>query len=374
MNTSRLGRFRRHLGEAGLDGAVVRRPANVFYLSGYVARLELPSFVVVGPERTALVAPGDAGASAKRLDLDWLGFGYPTPGTTLDHVPDVVEGSAAALAQALDVVGLGGRRVGIEIGDLSAWHAAVLSERAQSAPLAEHLAAMRRIKDAEELRQIELAVDANDVGFRAAKEAIAEGVTELAVMDAVVAAMERATGEGIDVLDPTNAFVSGPRTLLAAAPATSRRLERGDLMILDLNPYVGAYKGDTTRTFCVGEPTAVQRKAHDALVAGLEAAEQVGRPGRSGRDLFAALVAPIEAAGLGSLKYHGGHGIGLEHTERPFIIPSEDMLLEEGMVLALEPGVYLPELGGLRVEDNFVVTAGGLRALSHYPRELIRCD
>jgi Xaa-Pro dipeptidase len=372
MKPSRLRRFREHLTEDGLDGAVVRRPANVYYLSGYPARLDSPSFVVASPERAVLVAPGNAAAIAAELSPDLAGLGYRTPGNTLVQMPDIVEGSVGALAAALREAGLIGKRIGIESADVSARHAAVVSEAGAAVPLDEDLARMRRIKDADEIRQIQAAVAANDVGFRAAAEAIAEGVSELDVMDAVVAAMQRETGAGIDVLDPTNAFISGPRTLLAAAPATPRRLERADLMILDLNPYVGYYKGDTTRTFCVGEPTAEQRRVHDALVRGLEAAEAIARPGTSGRDVFAALVAPIVAAGYGSLPFHGGHAIGLEHTERPFIIPSEEMVLEEGMVFALEPGVYLPEIGGLRVEDNYVVTANGVEALSRFPREITR--
>ena len=70
---------------------------------------------------------------------------------------------------------------------------------------------------------------------------------------------------------------------------------------------------------------------------------------------------------------HGGHGIGLEHLERPYIIPGDDMLLEEGMVLTFEPGVYLPGIGGLRIEDNYVVTAHSVEAVSHFRRELVVC-
>src|SRR5581483_6745497 len=132
-------------------------------------------------------------------------------------------------------------------------------------------------------------------------------------------------------------------------------------------------KGDTTRTFCLGTPTPEQERVHAALVRGLEAAEQVARPGATGAQVFAALVRPIIEAGYGTLRAHGGHCIGLEHTERPFIIPGEDMPLEEGMVFALEPGVYLSEIGGLRVEDNYVMTADGPKVLSHYPRRITPC-
>ena len=130
----------------------------------------------------------------------------------------------------------------------------------------------------------------------------------------------------------------------------------------------------STRSFCLGAPTREQRRAHDSLVQGLEAAERIGRPGARGREVFTALLGPIEAAGLAAgFRFHGGHAMGLEHVERPYVIPGEDLPLEEGMVIALEPAVYLPEIGGLRVEDNYVVTSRGLEALSRYPRELVVC-
>lgn len=373
MNSSRLRRFRQSLADARLDGAVVCRPANVFYLTGYPARLDSPSFVLVGLDYVALVAPGDADSFAPKLDPQLIGFGYDTPGSTLDRVPNVQDGSVEGLAEALAASGLAGQRIGVETGNANSRHVAMLSERATVVRLDEYVEAMRRIKDDDEIRQIQAAVAANDAGFYAAVEAIAVGRTEFDVMNAVVAAMQRETGRPIDVLEPTNAFVSGPRTLLAAAPATPRRLEPGDLIILDLNPYVGPYKADTTRTFSLGEPTVVQRRAHDSLRCGLEAAERVARPGVSGRNVFAALVQPIIAAGFGSLRFHGGHAIGLEHTERPYIIPGEEMALLEGMVIALEPGVYLPGIGGLRLEDNYVVTTNGVEALPRFPRELTVC-
>jgi Xaa-Pro aminopeptidase len=110
------------------------------------------------------------------------------------------------------------------------------------------------------------------------------------------------------------------------------------------------------------------------IVRGLEAAEAAGRPGLPASELFAALLGPIAAAGYGAgFRFHGGHALGLEHLERPYVIPGDPMPLAEGMVLALEPGVYLPEVGGLRVEENYVVTARGLERLSRAPRELVVC-
>ena len=145
-------------------------------------------------------------------------------------------------------------------------------------------------------------------------------------------------------------------------------------MIIDVNPLIRHYKGDVTRTFCVGTPSAEQQTMHDALVRALDRAVAVVRPGDRGRDVDAAMREVLVAAGYGDgVITHLGHGLGLQHPERPYIIPAEEMRIEEGLVLALEPGIYWPNGIGLRIEDNYLVTAGGLEPLSRFPRELIVC-
>jgi Xaa-Pro dipeptidase len=373
MSQRRLDLFRERLATTGLAGAVIRRPANVYYLTGYPAGISRPSFAVVSADRVALVVPGDAAAAQRSLDPGVTAFGYLVPGSTIDRVADVDRLSSVALIEAIQAAGLAGRRVGIEEGDVSAIHAAAIGGVATLAPLDEIVAGLRRIKDEAEIALIRAAVAVNDAGHRAAARAIAAGATEFQVMNAVVDALQQASDVAVDVTEGNNAFISGPRTMLAAAGATGRKIETGDLMIVDLNPVIRHYKGDTTRTFSVGQPTDEQRRVHDALVRGVEAAEARARPGVRAGDVFDALVAPIIAAGYGTLKFHGGHSIGLEHLERPYIIAGEDMPLAEGMVIALEPGVYLPGIGGLRVEDNYVVRANGLEDLTHYPREITVC-
>lgn len=371
---TRLERFRQALSAAGLDGAVVGRPASVTYLTGYAASRENASFAVVGPERAILVAPGGSDVLGRSLADGVAAIGYPPLGGSLHAIPDPDNASAAALAQAVGEAGLEGKRTGLEEAHVSYLHAAAVAARAKIAPLGDQLEAMRRIKDEQELALIRAAVAANDAGFAAAARAIAPGVSEFDVQHAVAAAIQEFAGVPIHVIAGTNAFVSGPRTLLAAAPATPRRLERGDLMIVDVNPFIRSYKGDTTRTFCVGEPTPEQQRLHDAVVRGLEAGERVAKPGVPGRDVYHALFRPIEEAGfVGGIRFHGGHAIGLEHVERPSIIPAEDMPLEAGMVITLEPGAYISGIGGARVEDQYLVTDGGLEVLSHYPRDLVRC-
>jgi Xaa-Pro aminopeptidase len=373
VTLERLSRFQQYLASRDLAGAVIRRPANVLYLTGYAAGFERPAFAVVGPDAVLVVGPGNGDGIQKSL-VEGLGaIGYRAPGGTVDRVADVDALSSVALAEAVVRAGLRGKRVGVELGDVSARHAAAVGEVATVAAIDERLAAMRRIKDAEELALIRSAVAANDHGFGAVAMVLAAGVSEFKIQRELVDQMQKVVFVPIDVSGPNNAFISGPRTMLLAAGATDRRLEHGDLMIVDINPVIRNYKGDTTRTYAVGPPTSDQQKVHDTLVRGLESAEKLAKPGVTASAVARALQVALIAAGYGGLIVHGGHGIGLEHLERPYIILGDDMPLEEGMVITLEPGLYLPGTGGLRIEDNYLVTANGLEVLSHYPRELQVC-
>jgi Xaa-Pro aminopeptidase len=365
--SSRLSRFRAALAAAGLDGAVISRPENVFYLSGVIAGPGRPSFAVVGPRLAAVVAPG------ANPPPEFARYDYGVPGLILDQIVDVDQESARVLAAAFEYASLRGARVGIEAGAISSLHAASL-EGATLSPLHDEVEALRRRLDLGELALIRDAIRCNELGFAAAQQAIREGVSEFAVFLAVSQAIQEAAGVGLSLNDSNHAFLSGPRTELIAGAATDRRLRAGDLMIIDVNPLIRHYKGDVTRTFCVGAPTAAQRTMHDALVRALDRAIEVGRPGITGGAVDGAMREVLVEAGYGEgLITHFGHGLGLQHPERPYIIPAEDMPLEEGMVLALEPGIYGPDGMGMRVEDNYLVTASDLESLSHFPRELIVC-
>jgi Xaa-Pro aminopeptidase len=365
---SRLQRLRERLAAAGLRGAVIRRPADVCYLTGYYAVAPpRPTFAVVGPERAVLVAPGSAEAGS-----DVSVVGYDLPGLTIDRVVDVEEESAGALATAIEGAGLGGVRFGLD-PQTSLRHADVARGLGTTVPLTDEVEVLRRVKDDAELSLIRAAVACNDVGFAAARGAIHAGASELDVQAAVVAAMQRAAGVPIDVTGATNDLLSGPRTV-GFGGATDRRLEAGDLVVIDLNPVIRAYKGDTTRTFVVGPASPGQRRMHAVVLNALAAAERAARPGVTGREVYAAFADTVVEAGYGAgLRGHGGHAIGLEHFERPYIIPGDDVRLEEGMVISLEPGIYVPGVGGMRVEDNYLVTASGLELLSQAPRDLLRC-
>ena len=365
----RLTRFRALLAAAGLDGAVVRRPENVFYLTGVAAGTR-PSFAVVGPQRAVVVAPVQGATPAADVEL----IGYETPGPVIDRVVDVDLLSAAALRAAVDRAELRDVRIGVEDAAIAVLHHADLARRAAVVPMRGEVEALRRRKDADELPLIRDAIRCNEIGLAAAQRTIGPDVSEFELFLAVAQAIQEAASVPVDLGEDNNAFISGPRTASIAGPATARRLMPGDLMIIDVNPVIRHYKGDLTRTFCVGQPTRQQRAMHDALVRAHDHAMPVGRAGATARDVDAALRQTLVDAGFGKWLFgHMGHGLGLQHTERPYIIPAEEMQLDEQMVIALEPGIYVPGELGMRLEENYIVTARGLEPLNHFPRELIAC-
>src|SRR5207244_1357556 len=170
----------------------------------------------------------------------------------------------------------------------------------------------------------------------------------------VRAAMETAAAGRLPVLAD---LVTGPRTAEIGGPPTSRRIEDGDLLLVDLVPRVGAYWGDSCATVATAEPSAEVRDSHERVLAALEEAKSAVVPGALAGDLDA-----IARAGI-SYPHHTGHGLGLTTHEQPRIVPGSEQELEPGMVLALEPGTY-GDGWGIRIEQVVLVTEDGCEVLS----------
>jgi Xaa-Pro dipeptidase len=164
---------------------------------------------------------------------------------------------------------------------------------------------------------------------------------------------------------------SGPNSALPHGRPGDRRLGVGDLVLLDFGAAWQGYRADTTRMAVVGEPDARQLEVHSVVLAAHDAAVAAVRAGATAGEVDEAARAVIRAAGLGDRFIHRvGHGLGLEAHEDPSLDPGSDTVLEEGMVVTVEPGVYLPGWGGVRIEDDVVVEAGGGRLLTAAAREL----
>jgi Xaa-Pro aminopeptidase len=166
----------------------------------------------------------------------------------------------------------------------------------------------------------------------------------------------------------------GVRASNPDAKPTLERLALGDALMVDIYSGVGGYFADTTRNFVVGEPSGEQKAIHAILEEALAAGEGALRPGMRACDVDAVVRGVIGEAGYASsFPHHSGHAYGLFQQERPFLIPAEIMPLEAGMIVTLEPGIYIEGWGGMRLEGNYLITDSGFRRLDRYPSRLIVC-
>jgi len=162
---------------------------------------------------------------------------------------------------------------------------------------------------------------------------------------------------------------SGVRGALPHAGASEKRLEAGELVTLDLGAKVAGYHSDMTRTVALGKPPLEMRRVHQAVLSALEVALENLRPGRTGKEVDALAREELKRHGLDRYFVHSlGHGVGLAVHEGPSLSPYTEEVLEPGMVVTVEPGVYLPGVGGVRIEELVLLTEDGIELLSRFPR------
>lgn len=344
----RRTRLRARLAEGGLGAMLVSKPVNVRYLSGFTGSA---GQLLVGADRAVLVTDGryreQAGEEAPDLEL-------------------VVTRGDGWLDDHLDGVA----RLGLESHAVSWDRARRLTERVTPAELvpAPHLVeTLRQTKDADELEILRQACAITVGAFQALCGWLTRGLTEVEVarrLDADLA--ERgAQGPAFDTI-----VAAGPNGARPHHRPTARRLEAGDLVTVDFGALVDGYHADMTRTVALGEPAGqlgeVHRVVHDAQRAGVRT---VGPEVEAG-DVDSACRELISAAGYGDAFVHGtGHGLGLEIHEDPILRRGADARLTLGMTVTVEPGIYLPGTGGVRIEDVVAVTASGPEVLTEAPRE-----
>jgi Xaa-Pro aminopeptidase len=230
---------------------------------------------------------------------------------------------------------------------------------------AETLAQLRRSKDPDEMELMRLSMKAGEAGMAAARREAKPGMTEMELYWLVQRAACEAIGMQAIVYGD---FISGPRTLEIGGTPSQRKIEKGDLILVDFSTVVWQYRADFAMTFvCGGTPTNRQRELHSACQAAMTAGEKMLRPGASGRDVYHAVRGAFTAQGLEKyFPHHAGHGLGLSHPEPPFLVPESSETLVAGDVVTLEPGLYLPDVGGIRIERNYLITPTGPEILSHH--------
>ncbi len=364
---ARIAKLRARLDAQGLDAAVLLSPANIAYLSGFQALIySRPIYLVVTAGRTELVVPGleeEHAGHAAGIDQVTVYYEHPERGQLGENAPDTL----AALLGARSV-----RWVGLEYASAPI----ALRERLErdgmsTGDISPALVRMRLIKDEAEIALMRQAADLARIGVMATLEAAAPGRSQLAIesigTNAILEAAAEQTPEAtINLLQFTT---SGPETSLPHLITTTRRLTRPDLAIHSRQVSVDGERAELERTFAIGSMDAETRRVFDAAEEAQLAAIEAIRPGVPMREVDAAARRVIQAAGYGEAAIHRtGHGLGIEAHEAPYVRWDVEDPMEVGMVVSIEPGIYVPGLRGARHSDTVVVTADGHETITEAPR------
>lgn len=224
---------------------------------------------------------------------------------------------------------------------------------------------LRRNKLQDEIALLSECMAAGKAGLDRAREVIRPGVSEWDVYREVHAAVLAATGRPTQIYGDFRA--TNAKTPKAGGAPTDHVLQNGDLMIIDYSVILDSYRSDFTNTFAVGTPNEAQQLLFTLCQSAMAQACGTLRAGTAAKDVHRAAMQIFEDAGYGQFfPHHAGHGLGLGHPEPPILVAQSDDVLQAGDVVTLEPGLYVPDVGGIRIEHNYQITDTGSVCLSHH--------
>lgn len=362
--TARLDKLNASLRTSDLDAVALNPGSTLKYLTGVSFHLmERPIILLVVPDQNpALILP--------ELEMLKVGlFPYKVQAFPYGENPSEWEAVFRKAAQAL---GLDGKRIGVETRQMRLMEYRYLKAGAPEADFpdaSDVLTGLRLRKDADEVNAMRRAVRIAQDALEAVIPQMKIGMTERELSGELVTQLFK---HGSDSEIPFAPIVSGgPNAANPHASPTDRKLQAGDLLVVDWGAAYGGYISDLTRTFAVGKVDAEFETIHKVVQEANAAGRAAGGPGVPCAAVDRAARQVIEAAGYGKYFTHRvGHGVGMEGHEEPYMRGDNMQLLEPGMAYTVEPGIYLPGRNGVRIEDNVVVTESGVEVLSDMPREI----
>lgn len=349
--SKRVEGVRARLEAANVDAFIVTSAANRRYVSGFTGT---SGVLVISRERALLLTDFRYVEQAREQ----------APAFEIIQCQTAVEGLTRGLGEAKSVA-------------FESAHTSVEQKRewdeglpgVEWVPVTGWVEALRAVKDEGELAAMERAIALTDRAFAYILDRI-EGRTEREIAFDLEFFLRR---EGAEKLAFSTIVASGPNGALPHAVPSERKVGKGDLVTLDFGAVIDGYCSDMTRTVSVGPAGAREREIYELVLEAQVTGVRAVRPGRTGREVDAEARRVIEAAGYGEHFGHGlGHGVGSEvHEDPPRLSTRSESVLAPGMVTSVEPGVYIPGWGGVRIEDLVVVTQEGCRVLTNSPKELI---
>jgi len=356
---ARLDSLTGRLAEAEVDALVVTALANVRYLTGFSGSAGI--LVVTGTGALLTTDGRYRTQSAEQVAAAEVGGRV-----------DIEVGGVGAQRDAVKARLVGSARVGLEADNVT-WEAARrwtdLLEGTEVTPTTGVVEALREVKDEGEVARMARAAAIADAALTEVLGLLGSGITETEFALALDTAMRRGGAEStaFDTI-----VAAGPNSAKPHHQPTDRPIAAGDPVVVDFGATFEGYRSDMTRTFCVGgAPTGDLARVFDVVRASQADGVAAVRPGAGTKEVDDVCRAVIAEAGWADAFEHGtGHGVGLDIHEAPTVSPLGTAILTPGVVVTVEPGVYLPGVGGVRIEDTLVVTEDGSRPLTTFTKEV----
>ncbi len=353
---SKLEKLRAEFQNHDIDGLIVTSGKNRRYLSGFTGS----SGVLVISEKEA------------KLITD---FRYMDQAAEQARDFEVIKHTAAIQEKAVQAAAeMGIKKAGFEQDHLTfaqyrTYEKYICSKDTELVPISGLIEKLRLIKDNSEIKILKEAAQIADAAFSHITSYIRPGLTELEVSNELEFFMRKngASSSSFDII-----VASGYRSALPHGVASQKKISEGELVTLDFGAYYKGYCSDITRTVAVGEISSELRKIYETVYEAQARGMQGIKPGMTGRQADALTRDYITEQGYGENFGHStGHGIGLEVHEGPSLAVHSDIVLEAGMIVTVEPGIYVSGLGGVRIEDDALITEQGNESLTHSSKELL---
>jgi Xaa-Pro aminopeptidase len=352
--TKKINKLRASFKEWNIDGLLLTSQVNLRYMTGFTGSSGL---AVISSDRAVFITDfryvDQANEQVEGFEI-------------IQHTGNLV-GKAVETMKDMKLNAIGFEQDKMVYGT----YAAYVKEYpdADFVPTSQLVEKLRLIKTPEEIKILEEAAKIADEAFNHILTFIKPGITELSVANELEFYMRKlgASESSFDTI-----VASGARSALPHGVASEKVIEFGDFVTLDYGAYYKGYSSDITRTVSVGKPSDKMKEIYRIVLdAQLHARKHI-KPGMTGKEADALARGLIAEKGYGENFGHStGHGLGMEVHENPALSVRSDWVLEKGMVVTVEPGIYVSGLGGVRIEDDIVLTEDGNRSLIHSPKELI---
>ncbi|WP_409301616.1 M24 family metallopeptidase [Peribacillus sp. SCS-155] len=349
----KLEKLRSLMEKVNLDGLLVTSSFNRRYISNFTGSAGI---VLVSRNAAKFITDFRYVEQAAKQAPDF---------EIIKHVGSIVE-EAAQQAKEMGITKLGFEQDHLTYAAFKSYQEAFEGELVPVSGLLEKL---RLLKAPSEIKILKEAAKIADAAFAHIVEFIHPGLTELEVSNELEFFMRKqgAASSSFDTI-----VASGVRGALPHGVASEKVIEKGDLITLDYGAYYQGYVSDITRTVSVGQPSTEMKNIYDIVLEAQLRGMAGIKPGMTGKEADALTRNFINEKGYGEYFGHStGHGIGLEVHEGPALSFKSDTVLEPGMVVTVEPGIYVPGLGGVRIEDDTIITVSGNESLTHSTKELL---